>query len=357
MSMMLVCLLGTGLTLSNHVDKPAREQKMRQVVYSVADLLFVDYDEAGLPFPRQDNDSGCSSEDQLIQVLMTKIAPDSWAPAGGPGVIQYFPLGMSLVVNQSDEVHAEIQKVLAQFSRRVEVVGLVKQCYRLMGEGKWVDALAVARKADKLGCDKVDGGAVHIPTICIEERLRLGLEEKLAKPVSIALKDVPLRLALANVRMLGGINISVDEVALEQASVSLDQPLLFCVERISLRSALNLMLKQIGLTYQIKDGALLVTVPTCGKNLPAREYPIAESMVPGCEHLIAFIKSTIFPDSWGDDYDRGPSIRYCPKSKSLIVRQTQDVQEAVEALMKALGGDQPKPPMTNDVSLPPIPRF
>src|SRR5206468_1871383 len=43
-------------------------------------------------------------EDLLINLITNTVAPNSWSSVGGPGTIQYYPLGMALVVNQTQEV-------------------------------------------------------------------------------------------------------------------------------------------------------------------------------------------------------------------------------------------------------------
>lgn len=52
-------------------------------------------------------------EDLLINLIQTTVAPDSWSSVGGPGVIQYFPLGMALIVNQTQDVQEQVQDLLA----------------------------------------------------------------------------------------------------------------------------------------------------------------------------------------------------------------------------------------------------
>lgn len=222
MSMMLCWLLGTGLAMSGPLEAPADSQELVLVVYPVADLLFVEYDQAGQPILRRGDCK--TTEDELIRLITTKIAPDSWASVGGPGVVQYFPLGMSLVVNQTRDVQEQVQQRLAAIRARIKE----QQCQ--------------------------------------------GIEEKLDSRVGrVHFKDVPLRQAIADLGVLSGLNFVADEIALRNASVSLDEPLMLDVERVSLRSALNLLLKQVHLTYVVKDGAVVITAPAVKCNPPRRE--------------------------------------------------------------------------------------
>src|SRR5207244_11263657 len=46
---------------------------------------------------------GQPTEDLLINLIQNTVAPNSWKDVGGQGTIQYYPLGMALVVNQTQE--------------------------------------------------------------------------------------------------------------------------------------------------------------------------------------------------------------------------------------------------------------
>jgi len=61
--------------------------------------------------------NGQTIEDKLISLIQTTIAPTTWKDVGGQGTIQYFPLGMALVVNQTPDVQEQIQDLLAALRR------------------------------------------------------------------------------------------------------------------------------------------------------------------------------------------------------------------------------------------------
>lgn len=51
-------------------------------------------------------------EKQLIKLIRSTIAPESWADAGGRGTIDYMPIGMAVVVNQTPEVQEQVAELL-----------------------------------------------------------------------------------------------------------------------------------------------------------------------------------------------------------------------------------------------------
>ncbi len=49
---------------------------------------------------------------ELMEILHQTASPNSWSSVGGAGTVQYFPASQTLVVNQTREVHREIQELL-----------------------------------------------------------------------------------------------------------------------------------------------------------------------------------------------------------------------------------------------------
>jgi type II secretory pathway component GspD/PulD (secretin) len=56
-------------------------------------------------------------EELLIKLITNAVQPRSWSEMGGPGTIQYFPLTMSLVINQTPDVQDQIADLLAALRR------------------------------------------------------------------------------------------------------------------------------------------------------------------------------------------------------------------------------------------------
>jgi hypothetical protein len=88
------------------------------------------------------------------------------------------------------------------------------------------------------------------------------LEEPLAFSIS---RSTPLKDLLKQIRSsLAGpsgtvIPVYVDPKGLEQARVTLDTPITLDLEGIPLKTALRLMLKQLGLAYCVRDGVLIIS--------------------------------------------------------------------------------------------------
>lgn len=87
------------------------------------------------------NADGGTLERELIRLITTTIKPDSWSALGGEGTIEYFPLGMTLVINQSPEVIEEVERLLEslrklqdlEVSIEVKVVSLSETFFERIG--------------------------------------------------------------------------------------------------------------------------------------------------------------------------------------------------------------------------------
>ena len=113
------------------------------------------------------------------------------------------------------------------------------------------------------------------------------IESKLKQPINLNFKDTPLEQVLRDLQVMSGINVVPDKAAFQENNISLQQPMSLEVENISLKSALNILLKQARLTYVIKDEVLTVTTKEhAGGALKQVIHPIADLVVPVENHML-----------------------------------------------------------------------
>jgi hypothetical protein len=72
---------------------------------------------------------GHDAIDLLVKLIEKSLEPKSWKAAGGAGTVEYYPLGRSLVVNQTAEMQEQVQELLKAL-RRVQV----KECPPAQGD-------------------------------------------------------------------------------------------------------------------------------------------------------------------------------------------------------------------------------
>src|SRR5690242_10036323 len=89
------------------------------------------------PAPRDDT----PAEERLMDLITSAIAPRTWASVGGPGSIDYYPLGQALVINQTPDVQEQIADLLAAMRRlheqeialEVRIIGMPDQVAERLG--------------------------------------------------------------------------------------------------------------------------------------------------------------------------------------------------------------------------------
>jgi type II secretory pathway component GspD/PulD (secretin) len=179
------------------------------------------------------------------------------------------------------------------------------------------------------------------------------IESKLRKTVTLNFTDAPLRQVIDDLRASYGVNIYVDQLALDQEGVSMERPVSVKLEDVSLKSALNLTLKQVHLTYIIKDEVLQITSESAARGRLERvTYQVADlgipipsvadpAPIPGTatstpeERLIKLLTCTVEPRSWSDRGGPG-TIDYHPLTKSLVINQTPDGHEQILDVLNSL---------------------
>ena len=112
---------------------------------------------------------------------------------------------------------------------------------------------------------------------------------KLNEPVSMNFKnETPLEDVLNYIKNAtqgpndSGIPIYVDPVGLQEAEKTMTSPVTLDLEGVPLKTTLRLLLKQLGLTFTVKDGMLTITSES-SEDQPTeiRVYPVADlSIIP-----------------------------------------------------------------------------
>jgi len=93
--------------------------------------------------------------------------------------------------------------------------------------------------------------------------------------------ETPLQDVVDYLKDLHGIEIQIDHRALEDVGIGSDTPITRNLKGITLRSALRLMLKEMDLTYVVRDEVLQITTPEEAESeLTTKVYPVADLVLP-----------------------------------------------------------------------------
>src|SRR5262249_61272454 len=85
------------------------------------------------------------------------------------------------------------------------------------------------------------------------------IKRRLSEMISLDFRDTPLCQCIQDLGLMTGLNIIPDLPTLREEGVDLQCPLTLKLEDVPLKSALDLLLHQMGLGYVVKNGAVQVT--------------------------------------------------------------------------------------------------
>jgi hypothetical protein len=109
------------------------------------------------------------------------------------------------------------------------------------------------------------------------------IDEALKSPTTIEFVETPLQDVIDYLKDLHHIEIQLDKKELESMNIGSDTLVTKNLKGISLRSALKLMLDELGLKYVVHNEVLLITSPTKAESeefLTTKVYPVADLVVP-----------------------------------------------------------------------------
>ncbi len=120
--------------------------------------------------------------------------------------------------------------------------------------------------------------AVDLAPVSEQEQL---IRRALTRPITVDFEQTSLRDALAFIQQATGINVILDPKAVKELGLDEETPVTLKLDKVSLKSILNLMLDPLDLTYIIRDDVLFITSKnTANSQLTTKVYPIADLAMP-----------------------------------------------------------------------------
>ncbi len=406
-------------TVSNEVllitTPEEAESMLETVVYEVHDLVAAQ-DEKGVPV----NDF-----DQLIDVITNTILPTAWDTVGGPGSIAPFEgNGITvLVVSQTRQVHEQVEKLLADLRKASHTKPGEPICIRTIlspAARGYVGSVGKSQPAENKPAAKqpaaetgpkainpavpagagdvgkgpaknsasrpaanddpvgppnpspVKGHNKSLKKAKLTERVEASTQQAIAPPTKAILRALDKQVEMEFVETpiddvidcLGKslqVPIVLQVRALKGVGIAPDTSITFRVRGISARSALNLMLEQLDLTWTIANEVLLITTPEkADATLETVVYDVYDLVAVGDEKdatandydfdsLIDLITCSVSPTKW-DSSGPGPIPPFpCGGVTAIVVLQTRQVHEQIEKLLADLrkaSRTQPGEPIT-----------
>lgn len=173
------------------------------------------------------------------------------------------------------------------------------------------------------------------------------IEEELAKPIDLDFLEAPLLDVIEHLKDRCKIEICFDYLAMADVGIQTDTPVTIDLHSLPLRSALNLVLRQLRLTWNIRDDVLLITTPEEAESVMiTKVYDVADLVV--CQNsegelwddfdrLINTINAAVMPITW--DQVGGPGC-IAPANfgtaKAIVVLQTYQAHCEIVDLLAAI---------------------
>ncbi len=284
-------------------------------VYPIGDLL-----QPQRPSLFSPRNAVSETYDELITLITSTIAVDSWSDMGGSGSIEPLPSQQALVISQTNEAQRDVANLLHV-----------------------IRELNVQTRA----ADKTKSGPPVAGLSVLGPRQQQA-EKRIMKALATRIPpwhfdDAPLSEVADFVSGSLQIPVAIDTRALDEAGMTEDTPVTLHLSEVPLQSALAILLDQLELTYTITNEVLLITTPEEAENLlKVRVYPVADLVQVGddiddavYDRLIKCITSTVAPDSWSDVGGTGRIEPFVP-TKALVICQTDRTQRKIENLFAAL---------------------
>ncbi|WP_372723598.1 hypothetical protein [Novipirellula sp.] len=160
------------------------------------------------------------------------------------------------------------------------------------------------------------------------------LRRKLSEKTSIHVDAVPLSEFLHLLSEKTNTPMVLDTRAIEEIGLSPQQPIHVSLQNVSLRTVLKISLRQLDLTYMIKDEVIQITTPEHVENhLVTKVYALADPLKGKAPKVIRAVTSTITPDTW--EVLGGPSTIVAIESV-LVVSTTEKTHEQIGDLLEKI---------------------
>jgi hypothetical protein len=244
------------------------------------------------------------------ELIRSVIEPDSWDDVGGKGHCE--PAGGALVVAHQPQVHRQIRALLTALKAHDEPQRSWQPVVIWPNAGNQENERALAR---------------------------------LARPASIDCREMRLADLMRFLAFEHDVPIVLATKKLDAAGVYPDTPLSLRIDRMTLGSLLCHLLRELELTYVVRDGLVQITTPEdAEERLMTVAYPVhdlvqlrpfegGETWWRDYDSLVALIHATVAPNSWDDVGGPAPLEAICGW---LIIPQTAEVHAQIERLLSDL---------------------
>ena len=173
------------------------------------------------------------------------------------------------------------------------------------------------------------------------------IEKNLSKKGSFQFTETPLNNFVSQLREKYVMNVVIDYHALKEKNIGADSPVSINLKNVSVRSALELAIRPLGLNWTIYCETLVISTPSAIQSMQSISvYDITDLVTVAGEQgktseepekFIDLITSTASPESWENTGGHGTiQLVSTGAAKLLVVSQDYRVQRQVAGLLSDL---------------------
>jgi hypothetical protein len=177
-----------------------------------------------------------------------------------------------------------------------------------------------------------------------DQSVQQNIEQILSQKDTFQISGGNLNTWIVQLRDKYGLNIVIDSLALQEKQIAEDAPVTLKLKDVSVRSALDLALRPLGLTWTVYSEAVVVTTPIGLRGMQyAKAYDITAlstvvdeqgKISQDPEALVQLITSAVSPDTWDGTGGSGTIQLVSAGSASLlVVWQDYRVQRQIVRLL------------------------
>jgi hypothetical protein len=211
----------------------------------------------------------------------------------------------------------------------------------------WLALVAASRAEDPFADSPAQDKAAPASKDSPDPEREAAIREALKRPTQMEFTETPLQDAVDFLKDYHGIEIQLDNRALENEDIGSDSPITRHVRGMSLASALRLLLNDIDATFVVRDGTLLITTRRAAAHMTdLRVYAINELVGDGVEPVkVAEVLRSALASGCAVPQDqaaaKGPAIAdpsptnatMVPFRNLLVIRATLQDHDEIQKLL------------------------
>ena len=163
-----------------------------------------------------------------------------------------------------------------------------------------------------------------------EARIRATLSDETTQ----SFIDTPLQDALMTIAKTHELPIVLDRRSLEEIGITPDIPVTIDLRKVSLRSFLRLMLRNLDLTYMVRDQVLQITTrERAAQSLAIKMYAVSPELTDKMDKIIAALTKTVQPQMWEA---LGGPCTVAPIDNVMAVSATDAIHDDIDDFLEKL---------------------